>query len=52
MLYKIIEPLKEGDEVVYVGTYVTRWGKDVEPTIGFVPATKEDIEQVLKEMEG
>ena len=35
MLWVKYEPLNEGDEVVFVGCYVTRWGKDVEPTVGF-----------------
>ena len=40
-LWRMVK-LIDGDEeipVVYVGVYVTRWGKVDEPTVGFVEAT-------------
>ena len=49
-LFKAIEPLREGDGVVYVGNYVTRYHKSSEPDIGFVPATEKDLKQALREM--
>ena len=49
MLFKIVE-LKKGTPVQYLGAYVLRWknGVCVKPEVGFVEATKEDLEEALK----
>lgn len=51
MLYRIIEPLKEGEKVQYLGAYVLQWnrGNRPEPTVGFVEATEEEIRAELNE---
>jgi len=41
MLYRRIEPLEEGTLVQYLGCYALRWGRDAEPSCGFVEAQEE-----------
>ena len=52
MLYKMISPLKEGDEVQYVGVYVLRWNKTEEPEVGFVPASQKEIRKEFEDIFG
>lgn len=49
MLYRKIDPLKEGEEVQYLGAYLLRWnrGNRPEPTVGFVEAIEEEIRAEL-----
>lgn len=52
-LWKIYQPPKAGDLVVYVGTYVLKWGEEAEPTVGFVqadlPAWQHHLQQMVLE---
>ena len=48
MLYRKVE-LKEGVPVQYLGAYVLKWkNKHADPEVGFIEATKKDIEEALK----
>ena len=43
MSYKIIDPLKDGNKVQYVGVYVLRWKPEWGiPSVGFVTDDTED----------
>jgi len=49
-LFKIVEPLEEGDEVTYVGVYVLKWYRSPqEPTVGFTPASDEEVAKYLED---
>lgn len=52
MLYRIIKPPKDGDEVQFVGVYVLKWneveGRIDQPTVAFVEATDEEIRKEYK----
>ena len=49
--WEIIDPVKEGDEVVYLGVYVTRWNTDLmgEPKVGFVDVDDTEIDTLRSE---
>jgi len=52
-LWKIYQPLEEGELVVYVGTYVLKWKEEEEPTVGFsqaeLPAWQHHLQQMVLE---
>ena len=41
-LTDISESGESSEPVLYVGCYVLRWGKDPQPTVGFIPADNVD----------
>ena len=49
MLFKTVE-LKEGTLVQYLDAYVLKWKNSIctKPELGFVEATKKDLEEALK----
>lgn len=56
MLYRIIKPPKDGDEVQFVGVYVLKWneveGRIDQPTVAFVEATNEEIREEYEKIFG
>lgn len=50
--FRIVAVGEDGTDepVQYVGCYVLRWGKDDQPTVGFVPVD-EDVEVRVEELE-
>ena len=42
-LYRMVE-LPSDEPVQFVGVYVIRWGKELEPTVGFVEVDEEAID--------
>lgn len=49
MGYRIISPLKDGDEVQYVGVYVLRWRPEWgTPTVGFVHQDDDKIREAAE----
>jgi len=49
MLFKEVE-IKEGTLVQYLGAYVLKWKNNIctKAEVGFVEATKKDLEEALK----
>lgn len=48
MLFRMIQ-LPSDEPVTFVGCYVLKWGRSEEPTVAFVPATEEEINEAWLE---
>ncbi len=48
-LYRMVEPLFEGEPVQYLGCYILKWGKVTEAEVGFVEAEDGELVKYLQD---